>query len=276
MLMNLDGATTSYRAVIIDSALGLQAENTPFFRQRMADLEAWLLTLPAPEYPLPVDAELAARGEVVFEESCASCHASGRDNRLGTVIPLEEIGTDPERADAWTREAADSANRAVRAGTGIERTPMGKPDRPGYIALQLDGLWLRGPYLHNGSVPTVRALLEPPESRPATFYRGYDVLDRRHLGFVSRRCAESELDTGTDVLEAVPDVPEVPPDAPGAAQLPPQSPEPEGELQWGCMPRDEGWPFDTSERGNGNGGHLYGIDLDAGQKAALVEFLKTF
>src|SRR5690606_15753711 len=40
MLMNLDGATTSFEAVLYDSALGLQAENSAFFRQRMADLEA--------------------------------------------------------------------------------------------------------------------------------------------------------------------------------------------------------------------------------------------
>jgi hypothetical protein len=42
------------------------------------------------------------------------------------------------------------------------------------------------------------------------------------------------------------------------------------------MPPDEGWLFDASERGNGNGGHLYGTDLGPEQKAALVEFLKTF
>jgi len=250
MLMNLDGATTSFRAVLIDSALGLQAENSEFFRQRMEDLEEWLMDLPAPEYPLPIDEELAAAGAPVFEAACASCHASGRDNRLGTVIPLDEIGTDRERADAWTREAADSANRAVRSITGIQRTPMGKPDVSGYIALQLDGLWLRGPYLHNGSVPTVRALLEPPEDRPAAFYRGYDVIDRHRLGFVSQRCQGERAE-----LPAEPD---------------------DSSLMWGCMPSYEGWLLDTAERGNGNGGHLYGVDLTADQKTALVEYLKTF
>jgi hypothetical protein len=28
-------------------------------------------------------------------------------------------------------------------------------------------------------------------------------------------------------------------------------------------------------RGNGNGGHTYGTDLSAGDKAALIEYLKT-
>lgn len=249
MLFNLDGATTSLRSVIIDSALGLQAQNTSFFRQRMADLEDWLLNLPPPRYPLPIDSVLAAQGAVVFEQHCAACHASGRDNRLGTVIPLTEIGTDPERALAWTRQAADSANRTVRKLFNIRRTPMGKTDPPGYVALQLDGLWLRGPYLHNGAVPTVRALLDPPARRPRVFYRGYDVLDRWNLGFISQRCA------GED--------PELP-----------AAPDP-ATTEWGCMPNDRGWRYDTAERGNGNGGHVYGTDLSDALKAALVEYLKT-
>jgi hypothetical protein len=249
MLMNLDGATTSFRAVILDSALGLQAEDSRFFRQRMEDMESWLLDLPAPRYPLPIDEELARRGELVFEASCAECHASGRDNRLGTVIPLEEIGTDPERALAWTREAADSANRVVRNRLGIRRTPMGRPDRAGYIALQLDGLWLRGPYLHNGSVPTISALLEPVERRPDSFYRGYDVLDRVNLGFISRRCDHEDAELPLDDAAASP--------------------------QWGCMPQHVGWLMDTTERGNGNGGHLYGVNLPGDMKTALLEYLKT-
>lgn len=250
MLMNLDGATTSFRSVIIDSALGLQAEDSPFFRERMRELEDWLMTFQPPAYPLPVDSALASEGATVFESTCAGCHAPNRDNRLGTVIPLEEIGTDPERSLAWTREAADSANRAVRSGAGIERTPMAKPEPEGYIALDLSGLWLRGPYLHNGSVPTVRALLEPPAERPATFYRGYDVLDSEYLGFITLRCGADAQGPGSDA----------PPDT---------------GLQRGCMPDHEGWLYDTSERGNGNGGHVYGVELSPAAKTALVEYLKT-
>jgi mono/diheme cytochrome c family protein len=74
MLMNLAGDTTSFRSVLIDSALGLQAKNTPFFHKRMKDLEAWLRQLPPPAYPLPTDPALAAQGKAVFEAQCASCH----------------------------------------------------------------------------------------------------------------------------------------------------------------------------------------------------------
>jgi mono/diheme cytochrome c family protein len=182
MLMNLDGATTSFRSVLIDSALGLQATNTPFFHRRIPALLDWLRQVRPPPYPFPVDAQKVALGKPIFEAQCASCHAPDRDNRLGTVIPIAEIGTDRMRLDAWTQAAADGANRQV-ASLGIVRTPMIKTQ--GFIAVQLDGLWLRGPFLHNGSVPTVRDLLTAPAARPQTFYRGYDLLDGQNLGFVS-------------------------------------------------------------------------------------------
>jgi len=51
--------------------------------------------------------------------------------------------------------------------------------------MPLDGIWARGPYLHNGSVPTLHDLLEAPANRPAVFYRGYDVFDQLKVGFVS-------------------------------------------------------------------------------------------
>ena len=54
--------------------------------------------------------------------------------------------------------------------------------------MPLDGLWLRAPYLHNGSVPTLRALLFPDE-RPAVFYRSYDVYDWVNVGFISSGAA---------------------------------------------------------------------------------------
>ena len=56
----------------------------------------------------------------------------------------------------------------------------------GYANQPLDGIWLRGPHLHNGSVPTLRDLLEPiRRCGPVTFYRGYDVFDQVKVGFMS-------------------------------------------------------------------------------------------
>jgi mono/diheme cytochrome c family protein len=251
MMMSLAGDTTSFRSVAIDAALGLRATNTPFFRHRMETLVDYLRRVPPPKYPVPFtdeDRTAAAQGEAVFEQHCANCHASGRENRMGTVIPVEEVGTDPDRTHAWNRRAADAIN-AIVISFGIIRPPMSKPPRPGYTAMHMDGLWLRGPYLHNGSVPTLRALLEPAACRPRAFYRGYDLLDLEHVGFVSARCGEP-----------------VPAPPPGCSPAPVQS---------GCMPPDKGWRLDTSERGNGNGGHEFGTTLSDADKRALVAFLKT-
>jgi hypothetical protein len=56
----------------------------------------------------------------------------------------------------------------------------------GYVNVPLEGLWLRGPYLHNGSVPTLADLLADPAQRPKVFFRGDDVLDPAKVGFVSQ------------------------------------------------------------------------------------------
>lgn len=49
----------------------------------------------------------------------------------------------------------------------------------------LAGVWATGPYLHNGSVPTVYELLSPPSERRAVFWTGGREVDREQLGFVS-------------------------------------------------------------------------------------------
>ena len=97
-------------------------------------------------------------------------------------MPIAEIGTDTNRMSTWTQAAADQANAAVK-GLGINRPNLIQNN--GYASPPLDGLWMRAPYLHNGSVPTLRDLLEPVEKRPPVFYRGYDVYDPVNVGFVS-------------------------------------------------------------------------------------------
>jgi cytochrome c peroxidase len=68
---------------------------------------------------------------------------------------------------------------------GLERKGLVEEDLHGYVAAFLDGIWLKAPYLHNGSVPTLRDLLEPAAKRPKVFWRGYDVYDQAKVGFVT-------------------------------------------------------------------------------------------
>jgi mono/diheme cytochrome c family protein len=143
----------------------------------------WLMDLPSPAYPFPIDRALAARGRAVFSEACAACHEFGPSSRLGKLVPLAEIGTDRNRAEHWTKQAADEFNRQFDTfDWGFDHF---QGSTGGYVALALDGIWARAPYLHNGSVPSLRDMLEPVENRPKTFYRGYDVFDPRNVGFVS-------------------------------------------------------------------------------------------
>jgi len=124
---------------------------------------------------------LASKGKPLWTQHCAACHEIG-GKQVGTVIDIAEIKTDDNRLKTWTQEAADAANAAVKS-LGIDRKNMVKTN--GYAAEPLDGLWLRAPYLHNGSIENLDDLLKPAPQRTKVFYRGYDLYDTVKAGFVS-------------------------------------------------------------------------------------------
>ena len=55
-----------------------------------------------------------------------------------------------------------------------------------YKGRPLEGIWATAPYLHNGSVPTLRQLLLPPDSRIKEFYVGSRDFDTKEVGFKYR------------------------------------------------------------------------------------------
>jgi hypothetical protein len=181
MSFHWDGLNTVLPEVTRSSALGDGATLDSIPIDDLDAIESWLLDLPAPGYPFPVDLALAAEGAAVYEENCASCHAFDGE-RTGTVIPLAEVETDRHRLDMWTEGSADAYNDFT---AGEEWDFSGFVKTNGYVSPPLDAVWIRAPFLHNGSVPTLRDLLEPPENRPDSFYRGYDVYDPADVGFVS-------------------------------------------------------------------------------------------
>jgi len=98
-----------------------------------------------------------------------------------------------------------------------------------YKARPLEGIWATAPYLHNGSVPTLYDLLQPPAKRPATFRLGTRAFDPAKVGY------------DTD---------------PAAA--------------------GNSFTFDTSQAGNSNKGHAYGVgNLTETQRLELLEYLKS-
>jgi mono/diheme cytochrome c family protein len=125
-----------------------------------ADIRAFIASLEPPAYPFPIDDELATRGKAVFETHCSGCHGTYGEAEAypNLVVPLEEIGTDPEYARSATDGSLDQFYAWVERspyGDGVDIAPAA-----GYIAPPLDGVWATAPYLHNGAVPDMRALLD--------------------------------------------------------------------------------------------------------------------
>lgn len=52
-----------------------------------------------------------------------------------------------------------------------------------YRARPLDGVWATGPYLHNGSIPSLKQLLQPATERPGRFYVGCSDFDVENVGY---------------------------------------------------------------------------------------------
>ncbi len=192
-----DGSSSSLKESVLASALamGVSADRLDDAQSILARLQNYISLARPPAYPFVVDEKAAQLGRGIFDSSCAACHASG-GSRTGTVIPISELGTDRHRLDAW---AADDAN-ALNAFGGRHDwkfSTFRKSD--GYVAVPLNGVWLRAPYLHNGSVPSLADLLEPPERRPREFRRGYDVYDPANVGFVSSGSEAGRVGTLHDV-----------------------------------------------------------------------------
>ncbi len=132
-------------------------------------------------------------------------------------IPIAHVGTDPS-------EAADMMNRhvATPAALGITSDQFGSAlgqlvkftvnhwydaqqppisaamreqmngNRPDCVRAQLaykvrplNGVWATPPYLHNGSVPNIYALLSPVAERPKKFYLGNREYDPVNVGYVT-------------------------------------------------------------------------------------------
>lgn len=167
--------------VVLSSTLGDSVTPKTLPLADLQRVQDFLMDAPVPPYPYDVDEALAASGEPIFQANCADCHAIG-GARTGSVIPISEVGTDPHRMDSWSQLAVDAYNSYADeypwSFTHFQKNQ-------GYNSLLLDGIWLRGPYLHNGGVPSLTDLLEPVENRPKLFWRGFDVYDQEKVGFDS-------------------------------------------------------------------------------------------
>ena len=131
-------------------------------------------------FPGPIDRARADRGAVTFAAACSSCHGTYQPTDQGPRLvrfpnASGSVGTDPVRAQAIDQALADKVNRSpIKAHIRAESTGT-------YAAPPLTGLWQSAPYLHNGSVPSLAALLGL-EARPVTFRVGGHAMDYQTVG----------------------------------------------------------------------------------------------
>ena len=201
------------------------------------DIRAYIVSLRAPRYPFAIDNTLAQTGQAVFEQVCAGCHGTyGEDwTYPNLLVPLEQIGTDPEYAKQILEKGWPYVDWLARSfyGQGARAEPG-----LGYVAPPLDGVWTTAPYLHNGSVPTIAALLDS-QTRPRYWTREFNNQDYDEQALGWRFTA---LDYGKTNARSEQERKRI---------------------------------YDTDLPGYGNGGHTFGDDLSEAERKALLEYLKT-
>ncbi|MDA0591085.1 MAG: di-heme-cytochrome C peroxidase [Planctomycetota bacterium] len=167
------------------------------------------------------DQKKVAAGRTIFEEQCKGCHTpAGRDEKgllEFNLLTVKEAGTDSLDATNFDRPVYKADDSTVGFAVSIEtlltelqttqkktmsdadkslmdtleakRSPVKWRDTmtvtggPVYPAKPLEGTWSTGPFLHNGSVPTMYHLLLPADQRPKKFFVGSNDFDPEKLGF---------------------------------------------------------------------------------------------
>ena len=142
--------------------------------RHMPDVLAYIYSLQPPKYPKRIDQSLLAKGKIIFEKKCSGCH--GTHGEKGSypnyLIPASVIGTDSAlyRSNYSDPQFVEWFNKSwfTQGDHPARLEPF-----EGYIAPPLDGIWITAPYLHNGSVPTLEALLNS-KLRPAYWSRNFE------------------------------------------------------------------------------------------------------
>ncbi len=182
MLYNTAGRGDHARIMMAASTLCVDdIEHARRIDSNMGDVHAYITSIEAPEYPYEVSQEAAERGEEVFGQHCSRCHGTygtpAEETYPNLLVSVEEVGTDSALADA----ASQFSDRFIDwFNTGFYGESARLDPQDGYIAPPLDGIWATAPFLHNGSVPTLEALLD--SSKRPTYWRVRLGLDQEAMG----------------------------------------------------------------------------------------------
>jgi len=141
------------------------------------DVLAFINSIQPPKYPKAIDESMASNGQEIFNATCSKCHGTyGADGEYpNLLIPESMIKTDsalytsnysnPQFVDWFNKSWFTSGDHPAQL----------VPYR-GYIAPPLDGIWVTAPYLHNGSVPDLEAVLNS-KKRPTYWQRSFTKQD---------------------------------------------------------------------------------------------------
>ena len=270
----------------------------------MHDLEWLAYYIDPPRWPAAIFGEikpdLAAAGGQIFKKQCAGCHEYGDDRRTPTgLIKLnamrpEEVGTDPTAALRIACPIPDIGALAgppksygvedsqllkdcagVKAGEAFSGNPFAKT-----VQVAVDSIKQKA-YAAAGIDAAQQGVMEDLDRRGGDAWRDTLIDTRPPYGPYAARplygiwAAAPYLHNGS-----VPTLYHLllPPDqrpkrfALGAREYDPVK---LGfVVDTACSAQD--CLVDTSETGDGNGGHLWGTDLTESDRMALLEYIKTY
>ncbi len=201
------------------------------------DIRAYIASLTPPAYPFPVDQGLADAGGDVFRANCSHCHGNyeGEGDYPARLVPIDIVQTDSTLVDFAHGPGLPYIDWFNRSYYGELSTAA---PGPGYVAPPLDGIWATGPFLHNGSVPTIAMVLESGQ-RPRYWQHDVrDASDKASYDQVRLGWAHTVLDIGKSAASDV-------------------------------------HIYDTDKPGYANVGHLFGDHLSDDERVAVIEYLKT-
>lgn len=235
----------------------------------------------SPVYPEQLDASLVEMGAQFFHgelepadrstfAACFQCHGeytknpSAPDysspgswivNYSGSEL-LRNVGTDPSYSEVIAEfgpviEHLDKLATYYEAQGTPELTPVDKPlEGIGYIPPPLVGVWTTAPYFHNGSVPTIEAVLNS-KLRPEIWVRDQSpyAYNFESVGMEYTTLSQGQYDDLAATAAAAPEK--------SRARI------------------DMTYIYNTNNFARGKMGHTWGDSLSNEERMAVIEFLKS-
>jgi hypothetical protein len=266
-------ADVTYAMAISRDHLGNDyADAREVFRQCVPE---YFNTLSTPRYPFIADVseEKADAGHAVFMETCARCHGDFKKtgskayelvNFPNTLVDQDELGTDPLRITGVFDMNAEEKKRFLSGKVTVTHK---------YVAPPLVGIWARGPYLHNASVPTIYNLLKS-STRPRKYSMHPSSTDPSNYdqARIGWKFVDESSKSHQQILEQIEQEP----------YLRVFDPDWRSPEQWEALRQSlanvKSVKVDPSKpelyTGMLNTGHTFGDDLSEEQRLAVLEFLK--